>query len=498
MGTLRKEQVAEARTAGVSDTDIWNRLLEMPDVQKALANGVPGVEIKQYVGIPLNDRETAEVKRQERLAKLKPIIDEIKRLPSQAIKPFKVAAETWGEEARAGSETMARALKGETPWYNLPLGALQYGFSPVTGGARAVGSAVEEAAGPGAGLPPEIAQFLGKMGEEATYFVPPVQIAKGVGLLGKTAKRITPVEEAFKYGLRPEWISKRATKEIAHTKKELIHEAIKGISAKCDGAISLDNVGFNKLDTKFGKSLADSEKLTTKQALAAWNLLKKYKKQIPKDLWDEITKPIGLGDSVKPRTARIIKNEEIPKIFRGDERLLSKGISESLVNDATLGAEQALAGNLEKGRRIFHQIADKLKISEIQIEDLPDILKKYNLTPEQFAQEYENTISRAGRVLAYHSRAAKRLNAVFKDSPEALRILEQAVAREKGTRYASDMLFELWSKFDSPRRALLVSQLATAMRNAFSQAGRLSLGTVDNVMQEVVGGGSTRDSPSRQ
>jgi SNF2 family DNA or RNA helicase len=61
-----------------------------------------------------------------------------------------------------------------------------------------------------------------------------------------------------------------------------IHEAIRAIATRCDGALSDDGVGFNGVDAQFGNSLSDRDELTARQALAAHKMLRKYRGQLSK------------------------------------------------------------------------------------------------------------------------------------------------------------------------------------------------------------------------
>jgi SWI/SNF-related matrix-associated actin-dependent regulator 1 of chromatin subfamily A len=63
-----------------------------------------------------------------------------------------------------------------------------------------------------------------------------------------------------------------------------IHVAIRFLADRCDGALELDGAGFNKLDSRFGKDLANRFSLTPKQALAAQKLVRKYQGQIPEPM----------------------------------------------------------------------------------------------------------------------------------------------------------------------------------------------------------------------
>ena len=49
-----------------------------------------------------------------------------------------------------------------------------------------------------------------------------------------------------------------------------------------------NNIGFNGRDTEFGHSLASQSHLSPKQKEYGKKILRKYHRQIPKDLWEEI------------------------------------------------------------------------------------------------------------------------------------------------------------------------------------------------------------------
>lgn len=61
---------------------------------------------------------------------------------------------------------------------------------------------------------------------------------------------------------------------------EQVLACLRCLSGQCDGAQEQDGHGFNKLDSQFGKSLADRSRLTNNQIIAAIRMLKKYSKQL--------------------------------------------------------------------------------------------------------------------------------------------------------------------------------------------------------------------------
>lgn len=68
---------------------------------------------------------------------------------------------------------------------------------------------------------------------------------------------------------------------------EVIHLCLRMLSGMCDGARALDGAGFNKLDTNIGKSLAGQiAGLTKRQAVLGLRLVRKYRRQLPRELVD--------------------------------------------------------------------------------------------------------------------------------------------------------------------------------------------------------------------
>jgi len=70
---------------------------------------------------------------------------------------------------------------------------------------------------------------------------------------------------------------------------EAVHKALK-IIAGYDGdrASALNGIGFSKLDTRFGCELAERSYLSPRQAEVAARMVRKYRRQYPKDLYQRI------------------------------------------------------------------------------------------------------------------------------------------------------------------------------------------------------------------
>jgi SWI/SNF-related matrix-associated actin-dependent regulator 1 of chromatin subfamily A len=67
-----------------------------------------------------------------------------------------------------------------------------------------------------------------------------------------------------------------------------VHEALRLLAARCDGARALDGAGFNKFDSDFGKSLAAAGHLSDTQAAWGKRLVWKYQRQLGPDLFRRV------------------------------------------------------------------------------------------------------------------------------------------------------------------------------------------------------------------
>jgi len=76
-----------------------------------------------------------------------------------------------------------------------------------------------------------------------------------------------------------------AAGELTDIQVDAIHACLERLAAVCDGAIAEDHRGFNAYDTCIGHSLADEERLSKKQAALGKAVIKKYRRQLPEELY---------------------------------------------------------------------------------------------------------------------------------------------------------------------------------------------------------------------
>ena len=65
--------------------------------------------------------------------------------------------------------------------------------------------------------------------------------------------------------------------------KSRVHDAVRSLADRCDGANSLDGEGFNKYDTDDGHYLAEQQALDHDELLTAARLVIKYQRQLDED-----------------------------------------------------------------------------------------------------------------------------------------------------------------------------------------------------------------------
>lgn len=83
-------------------------------------------------------------------------------------------------------------------------------------------------------------------------------------------------------------LSRRVVKEeavkLSAETVEAIHTCLRMLARVCDYALSDDGQGFNGLDARIGHSLAESARLSAKQAVLGQKIIRKYKRQLPAEL----------------------------------------------------------------------------------------------------------------------------------------------------------------------------------------------------------------------
>lgn len=77
--------------------------------------------------------------------------------------------------------------------------------------------------------------------------------------------------------------------ELTQAQVIAIHGALRTVAGlDLDGARALNGIGFSKIDTMFGRELAERHRLSSRQAAVAYKMIRKYRRQYSPDLYQQI------------------------------------------------------------------------------------------------------------------------------------------------------------------------------------------------------------------
>ena len=258
---------------------------------------------------------------------------------------------------------------------------------------------------------------------------------------------------------------KNELKEVKKIKvpKEIITKTIKGKKIKTtitDEAAALDKANKIAVITNKLKPLELEETILNKTAKSA----------------DQADIKKKLGD--KPRTLEGKKlADEISK----------PSLNFKINNRVTKAAEELLVSGKVKRNpniQINEQIADLIFTGRIDDDVFQSILKRNKITLKEFAEFFSANASDAGRTLNSLSIIQAKVNKInkVKGSNKAWK-----KALDDGTEDALDKgSAGFLKKLDNIRRGLMVTQIATAMRNFESQSIRQGLAVLEETFDKAL------------
>lgn len=164
--------------------------------------------------------------------------------------------------------------------------------------------------------------------------------------------------------------------------------------------------------------------------------------------------------------------------------IMQKGLSEKALVKVTNSVTDATLGKMDSSQKIMNEVADLLIEGEIDVTSLPNILAKNNMKPEEFAEQLVESASHAGKYLSHLSHLKRRMNTLIETNPE-YRHLQEMLDKTHNTNYALDRILDTWGSIENTRRAFLVTQLGTAVRNMTGAVMATSTHAVDSALQSV-------------
>ena len=208
-------------------------------------------------------------------------------------------------------------------------------------------------------------------------------------------------------------------------------------------------------------------------------------------------KPLEIEETILNKTARKTDQADIDKKIGKKPRTLEDvkipdDISKSSlsfkitkrVNDAA--EELLLSGKVKRNPniKINEQIADLIYRGRISDEVFQSVLKKNKVSLEEFAKFFGANASDAGRTLNSLSVIQAQVNKLNKVSGSE-KSWKKAI--DDGVEDALDRgAGGFWRRLDNIRRGLMVTQIATAMRNFQSQTMRQGLAVMEEALDKVL------------
>lgn len=196
-----------------------------------------------------------------------------------------------------------------------------------------------------------------------------------------------------------------------------------------------------------------------------------------------------IGIKIKPSTVAIgniptkatSQANKIEVVGDAAEPLFQKEMSTPLHKKITLLATEYYesGGVRDPKLLVSDDIAMKLGMGDIA----PEMAAKYGITPEEISGVFRTSITDHARAMAYLSHVSRSLNMTKEEG--------EAIAKAGAALEDAAYVRPLWKKVTDTWRAMLVTQPATAVRNAISQAGRIGLDVIqaplDSWIQKLTG-----------
>ena len=207
---------------------------------------------------------------------------------------------------------------------------------------------------------------------------------------------------------------------------------------------------------------------------------------------------VAAADRIPP----VVDETPIPvDTTKGAVPRLSVGAVEDIVTEPGIitkvaRARSEIGGDKERFfRTVGRYLQEGLENGEITAGSLPRIVEDLGLSPTEMADFFRVSVSESGRTLNLLSQAVRRMSKDKTYSPEIRSELDAIAGRmELGQKVDMEYVANAWRKAENFRRGMLVGQVATTMRNISTQAGRLTVGMIDEALQAGLRGANAKES----
>ena len=315
----------------------------------------------------------------------------------------------------------------------------------------------------------------------------------------------TKLEEAKKVvELLPPDEKVKATKQVTAFEKELVERENKvaaGIDTGELGTATAIGTGFGLLGTGslFGAAkLAKGKSTGLEDVLDMRRTLKEGEIRIEPQMDVSVAPPPKV--EITPKAATETQLEDAYDIFEGRKLLDKEGdptaIAEMQIrNDVNKKAAQ-IAGNIwsqvpELAPKADQKVSDAVKNVFMNIDNIDDVvlrdaLANAGVTPEEFARMNRTTAGDAGRTLQAYSVLARIQNKLKSIDPAASKEVDLMYGKRNTLTSAFTGLYDLSLRLDRELKALMVSQLATTVRNGYSGLAVVTFGTASEAVESAL------------
>lgn len=345
------------------------------------------------------------------------------------------------------------------------------------------------------GLPPEVID-AGKKAVELGMTASKIPSAGVGGLVDLAAGKSLPEAAANVEALKP--VSDRITDVIPEPQTtslttNVIGNILRSLPGQAAEFAILDGVmqgGANAaeavgrlrlLGTPKAGAIADAVEKTLPEAPAAVPEapIPEAAPQAPPQIAPE--QPSPLQD---PAARAQIAHDALAKVAPAEEpfqSVVSEKVTGNLVDQVKAMKDSPVATDTSK--RAFERVMQLIERGEISEIQLADVAAKHGIQPVELAAMVGEEFSRSGRLLNKASQMVRALNAAFEGNPEAQAALSKVKTPDPT---AWQIIAEKIRNVESFRRRLLVTQLATTMRNVSSQGTRYVLQGIDDALTGAI------------
>lgn len=179
------------------------------------------------------------------------------------------------------------------------------------------------------------------------------------------------------------------------------------------------------------------------------------------------------ADEIAERTRDVFKSRDI----------------DELIATAVSDAEVRIQGTISEAKGARAKAAREEEVNRKLQEEFDDALDaaiaRSGLTPEQFANAMGASVSDAGSLMGTLGQVGKIIKSLGRLDPELEKKL-MTVSKSDETATIMNQAIDLIRRLDLNRRALMVTQLATTVRNVATGVSRLTMETASDLMESAI------------